>query len=180
MNTYEKTLSTNSIFKGKIINVELQDVLLPNGKTAKREIVRHCGGASVVPISEQGEIYLVRQFRKPYDEETLEIPAGKVDIGEKPLECAIRELKEETGLSSENIIHLTDMYPSPGFTDEIIHIYAATDVKVGNSKTDEDEFLSVEKYHITKIYEMIKSGKIKDSKTIVGVLFAEKILNGLF
>lgn len=177
MNTFEKTISTETLFKGKIVSLEIQEVELPNGKTANREIVRHCGGASVVPITENGEIYLVKQFRKPYDEETLEIPAGKVDVGEDPKKCAIRELKEETGLTSDEIIHLTDMYPSPGFTDEIIHIYAAINVQSGYSNTDDDEFLSVEKHHISKLFEMIKTGKIKDAKTIAGVLLAEKVLN---
>jgi ADP-ribose pyrophosphatase len=166
----EKTLTRKNIFNGKIIKLDVHEVLLENQKTAEREIITHQGGVGVIPITNAGEIVFVKQFRKPFECETLEIPAGKKEKSEEPLSCAERELKEETGITAGRITFLVDMYPSPGYTDEIVYIYKAEDLTYGDMSTDEDEFIEVYKYSIEEAVEMIKSGKIKDAKTIVAVM----------
>lgn len=178
MNYEEKILSTKNIYEGTVINLDLLEVELPNGKRAKRDIVRHPGGAFVVPINEKGEIYMVRQFRKPMEKISLEVPAGKLDPGEDPAVCAERELREETGLTASKITHLLSTHTSPGFCDELLHMYVATGLQEGDACTDEDEFLSVEKIHVEKLLEMVLEGEITDSKTIMGILFAERIIKG--
>jgi ADP-ribose pyrophosphatase len=168
-------------FKGNIINVETQYVTLPNGKEATRDVVLHPGAAAIVPISDDGEIYLVRQFRKPIDQMLLEIPAGKLDfIGEDPYTCALRELKEETGLTAKELKKVSSVFSCPGFCNEVLHIYIATGLSVGESCTDEDEFLSVIKYNINDLKKMIYEGSITDSKTIIGILAADRYLAGEF
>ncbi|OPX43640.1 ADP-ribose pyrophosphatase [Ruminiclostridium hungatei] len=171
----EKTLKTEDIYKGNIIKVQNLTVSLPNGKEATRDIVLHPGASVVVPVNENGEIYMVRQFRKPLDFTTLELPAGKLDApGEDPKICAERELMEETGLRAENIEHLISIHTTPGFCNEVIHMYMATGLTQGESCTDEDEFLDVDKIHVSKLVDMILEHKITDAKTIIGVLLAER------
>jgi len=177
----EKFIRRVHRFKGNIINVETQYVLLPNGKEATRDVVLHPGAAAIVPINEEGEIYLVKQFRKPIDQMLLEIPAGKLDfLGEDPNVCAVRELKEETGLTAKNMKHVSSVFSCPGFCNEVLHIYIATGINVGQSCTDEDEFLSVEKYHINDLKKMIYDGNIRDGKTIIGIFAADRYLAGEF
>lgn len=178
MNFNEKTIEIKKIYDGKIIKLEVQTVELCNKNTAEREIIRHKGGVGIIPITDDNEIIMVRQFRKPYDEEVLEIPAGKIDIDEVPEVCAARELKEETGLTANKISFMSVMYPSPGYTDEKIYIYKAEGLNEGDLSLDEDEFLEVEKYSLIQAVEMVKSGNIKDAKTIIAImlLFNEKIL----
>ncbi len=178
MNYEEKTVSEKHIYKGNIINVDNLTVTLPDGRQATRDIVRHPGASVVVPLNEKGEVYMVRQFRKPIDAVTLEIPAGKLDPGEDPLICAKRELKEETGLEAKEIKHLVSIHSTPGFSNEVLHMYSATGLSEGESCADEDEFISTEKYPVADLIEMILNGKITDAKTIVGVLLADKILSG--
>lgn len=174
----EKTVSKENVFDGNIIGVDVLKVSQPDGKEATREIVRHSGGAAVVPINEKGEVYLVRQYRKPVEAELLEIPAGKLDEGEESLECAKRELKEETGLEAKKIKHLIDLYCAPGYSSEKIYIYAATDLVEGEPCADEGEFITTEKIHINKLVEMVMNNEIPDAKTVVGILLAEKIVKG--
>ncbi|EPR13332.1 NUDIX domain-containing protein [Ruminiclostridium papyrosolvens] len=179
MDYNEKTLKTEDIYKGNIIKVQNLTVSLPNGKEATRDIVLHPGASVVVPINEKGELYMVKQFRKPLDMTTLELPAGKLDsAGEDPKLCAERELMEETGLRAGKIEHLISIHTTPGFCNEVIHMYAATELTQGDSCTDEDEFLDVEKIHISKLVDMILNHEITDAKTIIGVMMAEKILCG--
>ncbi len=178
MDYNEKTIAQQSIYKGKIIDVELLTVTLPDGKQATRDIVRHPGASAVVALNENGEMFMVRQFRKPLEAVSLEIPAGKLDRGEDPLDCARRELKEETGLSAESLIHVVSVHSTPGFSDEVLHIYAATHLSEGDSCADEDEFISSEKYTVQQLLYMILEGKITDAKSIIGVFIAEKIING--
>jgi ADP-ribose pyrophosphatase len=166
----EKTIEVNKIYDGKIIQLEVQTVKLCNEKIAKREIIRHKGGVGIIAITENKEIIMVRQFRKPYDEELLEIPAGKIDLGEAPEVCAVRELKEETGFTADKVSYLNVMYPSPGYTDEKIYIYKAEGLHEGELSLDEDEFLNVEKYTLNHALEMVKTGKIKDAKSIIAIL----------
>ena len=178
MDYNEKTIAQESIYKGKIIDVELLTVTLPDGKQATRDIVRHPGASAVVALNENGEMFMVRQFRKPLEAVSLEIPAGKLDRGEDPLDCARRELKEETGLSTESLVHVVSVHSTPGFSDEVLHIYAATYLSEGNSCADEDEFISSEKYTVQQLMDMILEGKITDAKSIIGVFIADKIING--
>lgn len=171
MNLKETAVEKEYVYKGKIINLRRDKALLPNGKTALREVIEHPGGVCVVPIGADGNITLVRQFRYPYSEEILEIPAGKRDkSGEDPLECGKRELKEETGMTAENYTFLGRLYPSPGYCGEVIWMYAATGLFKGEQCPDDDEFLNVESYSLEKAVEMILSGEITDSKTQAAIL----------
>jgi len=174
----EKTIDVQSIFDGKIIKVELQTVELNNHNKAFREIVRHRGGVAIIPINDSNEILLVRQYRKPYDEELLEVPAGKLEQGEKAETCAMRELKEETGCEAEKISFMTVMYPSPGYTDEKIYIFKAEGLKQGDLALDEDEFLDVEKYSLKEAVDMVKKGVIVDAKSVIAImLLASEIIS---
>lgn len=178
MEYFEKTLSEKHIYSGKIINVDSLEVLLPDGKKATRDIITHPGASVVVPISDSGEVYMVRQYRKPIEQETLEVPAGKLDPGEEPIECAKRELTEETGLTAKKVKHLVSVYSTPGFSNEILHIYAATELTEGEAHADEDEFISSERIPVNKLVDMVLKHEITDSKTIIGILLADKIVKG--
>ena len=176
MNYYEKTVSEKEIYRGNIIDVDLLTVTLPDGREATRDIVRHPGAAAVIPLNEKGEIYMVRQFRKPLDAVSLEIPAGKLDAGEDPVICAGRELKEETGLTAEKLTFLVSLHSTPGFSDEVIHLFAATGLKEGDSCADEDEFITTEKYSVAELIDMVLKGKITDAKSMIGILLADRII----
>lgn len=168
----EKFIKAEKIFDGKIIKVHRDTVLLPNGKETSREVVDHPGAVAVVPILDDGRIVLVRQYRYPIDCETLEIPAGKLDINESPDECVIRELREETGYDTQNIKKVTSIYTAPGFSNEVIHVYIARDMQLKEVCPDEDEFINVEIYDTDQIKAMINNGVINDGKTLVGLLLA--------
>lgn len=171
MNLTEKQLSSEYIYKGRIINFRRDTALLPNGETALREVVEHNGGVCVAALTDNGEVLFVCQFRYPYGEVITEIPAGKRDSAtEDPLECGKRELKEETGAEAERFIPLGRLYPSPGYCGEIIWMYAAIGLKFGKQNLDEDEFLNVVKIPLEKAVEMILSGEITDAKTQAAVL----------
>ncbi|NLZ24999.1 MAG: NUDIX hydrolase [Clostridiales bacterium] len=170
----EKTVKKNYVFKGKIINVRCDDAVLPNGKPCTREVVEHSGGASVLAVDKDDNCYLVKQFRYPYKEELLEIPAGKLNFGENPYDAALRELKEETGLIAKKLELLTTLYPSPGYTNEIIYIYLATDFAQDEVCFDEDEFLLTVKMPFKEAVEKIYTGEIKDAKTIAALLMRDK------
>ena len=173
MNLKERQLSYEYKFKGRIINLRQDKALLPNGNTATREVVEHPGGVCVAALTDSDELLFVKQFRYPYMEETLEIPAGKRDKqGEDPLECGKRELKEETGLSAKKITYLGEMYTTPALIDEIIHLYIAEDLSSGEQSLDEDEFINVEKMSLEAAVKKVLSGEIKDSKTQTIVLRA--------
>ncbi len=169
----EKTIDSKQIFKGRVLEFKLDTVELPDGSTASRELVCHPGGVAVVPVDNEGYVYLVRQYRKPYDEAVLEIPAGKRDLGEEPLVGAKRELAEETGLVAEEYIDLGKFYPTPGYTDEVIYLYLAKNLKQGEAHPDEDEYVEEEKIHIDTLVDMIMNNEIKDGKTIAAVLKAK-------
>ena len=177
MNLEEKKIDSNVIYKGRIINVYNDKVLLPNNNTSYREYVTHNGGSAIVPITEDNCVLLVEQYRYPYAEVVLEIPAGKLEGGENPRTCAIRELKEEVGGVSENIIDLGVVYPSPGYTNEHLYIFLATNVKVYDTHFDDDEFLMTKKLPISDAIDMIMNNKIYDAKTIIGILKAKNYLD---
>ena len=171
MNLEEKELSREYIYKGKIINMRRDTALLPDGREAFREVVEHPGGVAVAALTENDEILMVRQFRYPYGEVILEIPAGKrADKNEVPIECGRRELREETGAVAENFFSLGELYPTPGSVDEIIYIFGATNLTFGDTDPDDDEFLEVERIPLEKAVEMVLSGEIKDAKTGLAVL----------
>lgn len=177
MNLKEKTVAQKYIYKGKIINLRVDDAIIPNGEIRTREVVEHSGGVCVVPITDQGEIITVKQFRYPYMEIISEIPAGKRDSWqEEPLQTGIRELKEETGCTAEKFIFLGELYPSPGYVGEIIYMYAATGLKYGETDFDDDEFLQIEKTPIKVLVDDVLSGKIKDAKTQTAILKVNELM----
>ncbi len=171
MNLCEKQLEAEYIYKGKIIRLRRDIALLPNGTTAPREVVEHNGGVCVVPLTNDGKIIFVEQYRYPYSEIVLEIPAGKRDsLDEEPLKTGIRELKEETGATAQKMTFLGELYPTPGYCGEIIWMYAATGLTFGEQQPDEDEFLNVKAYTLEESVEKILSGEIKDAKTQAAIL----------
>lgn len=180
MNLEEKQISAEYKFKGKIINLRVDEALLPNGATATREVVEHNGGICVVPLTEKGEILMVEQYRYPYSEVVLEIPAGKRDGNEEPLEGGKRELKEETGAIAENYTFLGELYPTPGYCGEIIYMYLATGLSYGETNPDEDEFLNIKRIPLEEAVEMIMNGEIKDAKTQTAILKTERLIKNDF
>lgn len=170
MKLFEKTLTSETKFEGRIIKVLRDTVELENGKTSAREVVCHNGGVCVAALTEQNEVLLVRQFRYPYKEVLLELPAGKLEKGEDPFEAVKREQMEETGTTGENYISLGNLYPSPGYCSEIIRIWACRVAQKGEMHLDEDEFLEVERIPLDKAVEMVLNNEIPDSKTQVGIL----------
>ena len=174
----ERTVSTENIFKGRIIDVKLHKVMMPNGETAEREIVGHPGGVGIVALTNDGKMILVRQFRKPLEKAIYEIPAGKLDPNEEIEICGRRELLEETGATAENFEYLGYMYPSPGFTDEVTHIYLATGLSFGDANPDEDEFLDIEFFELDKVKKMIMNNEISDGKTVMGFFKAMERMKG--
>ena len=177
MNLEEKRLSTQTLYDGSIVKLEVDEAELPNGNTAMREVVRHPGGVGVVPIDSEGFVYLVKQYRYPFSKITTEIPAGKLDEkGEEPESAGRRELMEETGLRAEKFSFLGSIYASPGFCDEEIYLYLAEGLAQGESDPDEDEFVDVERIHIEDFIAQITEGNIHDGKTVAGVLLAKNKL----
>lgn len=171
MNLTEKTKSQEYMFKGKIINLRRDIAILPDGTEAGREVVEHNGGVCVLPLTDENEVIFVRQFRYPYMQELLEIPAGKRDSkDEDPLSCGKRELKEETGATSDNFVFLGELYPSPGYVNEVIYMYYADGLEYGECDPDDDEFLDLIKIPFDKAVEMVVSGEIKDAKTQAAIL----------
>lgn len=177
MKLIETMIEGETIYDGKILRLERDKVILENGNTAYREVVRHNGGACIVPVTKDNEILFVKQYRYPFSKVIIELPAGKLELNEQPEVCAKRELREETGAIGE-VEYLTEIYPTPGYSSEIIYIYAAFNVEIGNLSLDEDEFIDVVKVDIDSALEMIKSGEIKDAKTIVGILLVADRIKG--
>ena len=172
----EKTLSSKDIFNGRILHVIHDEVELEDGTTSLREVVRHPGGVCVAAIDENDCLLFVRQFRYPYGEVVLELPAGKLEKGSTPLENGKRELLEETGAVGYSYISLGQVYPSPGYTDEIIHLYACRVRSVGEARPDEGEFLNVERIPVLKAAEMVLNNRVFDAKTQIAVLKAAALL----
>ena len=173
---YEKELEREYKFKGRILNLRVDTVAMPDGKTALREVVEHSGGVAVIAVDENNMVYFVRQYRRPMDKDLLELPAGKLEKGEDHRIGAIRELKEETGLTAKNLTYLAATAASPGYTSEIIHLYLATDLTRGEATPDEGEFLNVETYSLDKAAQMVLKGEIIDGKTINAIFMAKEIL----
>ena len=174
-NLVEKKISSEPVFDGVLLHVRKDIVELPNGHTATREWIEHPGASAVIPLLPDNQIILVRQFRYPVNSVTLEVPAGKLDIpGEDPVECARRELSEETGYTAGKLWKLTTIATTVGFSNEYIHLYAAADLTPGKIHPDSDEFINVVKVPLTAALQMVETGKIFDAKSAVSILLLAK------
>lgn len=178
MELYEKTLEQISKFEGRVIHVHVDTVELPNGCTSTREIVNHPGGVGILALDEDNNVLVVRQFRYAFGRTLLEIPAGKLERGEDPYQAAMRELREETGAICDKLTSLGELYPTPGYCDEIIRLYLARDLCWGEMHLDEDEFLTVGRVPFQELVDQILAGEIRDAKTCAAILKA-KLLLGL-
>ncbi|BBE30361.1 ADP-ribose pyrophosphatase [Tepiditoga spiralis] len=178
MKLIEKELTEEKIFKGRLLDVRKYTVELPDGKHTTRELVVHPGAVAILPIEDEN-VYLVEQHRFPIRKNLIEIPAGKFDTpNEDPLECGKRELEEEIGKKADEWIYLGYIYTTPGFSNEIIHLYMAKNLKDGTMNTDDDEFINVKKLKINEFEEQIKDGTITDAKTITAYTRA-KLMGGI-
>jgi ADP-ribose pyrophosphatase len=174
-------LASRKVYKGKVISVDLDSVRFPNGETGELEMVRHPGASAVVPFldpveSEDPRVVLIRQYRYAAAGFVFEIPAGRLDRDESPETCAHRELREETGYSAGELIHLTTFYTTPGFTDERIHVFAATGLDAGEAQKESDEILDLAVMPLSEAVAMIRDGRLVDGKSMVGLLFARFFL----
>lgn len=167
-----KKISSKTIFRGQIINLRLDEVELPDGRLAGREIVEHPGAAAIVPIDFEGRVHLVRQYRDAVAQELLEIPAGKLKPGEEPVAGARRELEEELGVVAGKWTHLSTFYSTPGFSDEIMHVFLAEDIKSGDPDVEREEFMEFETRLLDTADEWL--GELKDAKSVAGVLLARR------
>ena len=175
----ERPLTEDVAWTGRIFNVDRLRVELPDGRVAIRDVVRHPGAVAIVALTDDGRIYLVRQYRTALARVTVELPAGKLAPGEDPLECASRELLEETGMSAEKIAFLTTIATSDGFTDELIHIYMATGLTFTCSDPDADEFINVDLVPLEELVDAVLDGRIEDAKTVVGALICDSVMHRL-
>ena len=170
LDLFERTDNVQGIFNGRVITVHHDDVTLCNGMQAKRECVDHPGGVAVIALTDDDEVLLVRQFRYPYKEVIYEIPAGKLEKGEDPFEAGKREFKEECGAVADEYFSLGELYPTPGYTNEIIRLYGAEQLHFEEQNLDDDEFLQICKMKFDELIERIMSGEIKDAKTVAAAL----------
>lgn len=175
----EKCLEKRAIYLGKAVNFYSDLILLPNRKKALREYLDHPGAAAVLPLLDRDTVLLVRQYRYPVREITYEIPAGKLDPGESPLKCLRRELREETGYTAGKVRYLLSYWPTPAFSNELLHIYWAENLLPGKHSPDEDEYIEAARVPIQKAVEWVFRGKIKDSKTTIALLAYYYIKKGL-
>jgi ADP-ribose pyrophosphatase len=176
MKLEEKTLKSITCYHGIIVNTRLDQAQLPDGSLALREVVEHPGGVAVLPLEADGTVWCVRQFRYPYKEVIYEIPAGKVEPGEDPFETGKREFKGECGAVAQEYFSLGEIYPSPGYTNEIIRLFGARGITFENQELDEDEFLEVHKMKLPVLIDRIMSGDIKDAKTVAAALKLQEYL----
>jgi ADP-ribose pyrophosphatase len=176
-------VESRRVYTGKIISVDVDTVRFPDGSTGELEMIRHPGASAIVPFlsdprGEDPQVLMIRQYRYAADGYLYEIPAGRLDQGENPRDCAVRELKEETGCTAEHFDHLLTMYTTPGFTDEKIHLFMATGLVAGETKHEVDEFLDLHPMRLSRALEMVEAGEIQDAKTIIGLLFAAGFRSG--
>lgn len=173
----ETRIASEQKFSGQLIDLYLDQVELPNGQTSSREWIDHPGAVCIIPVMPDKKICLIRQFRYGPGEEFIEIPAGKLDSGEAPLDCAYRELEEETGYRANKLTFLTNIHPAIGFSNEKMWMYLAEDLEKYENKLDQDEFLELLPTPLEKALDLIWSGKITDVKTIIGLLWAKRLLS---
>ncbi len=176
MDFTEKTIGTEPIFDGRVIRVRRDTVVLPNGREAKRELIAHPGGVGVIAVNHKREVLMVEQYRIAFKTVLLEVPAGKLEYGEDPLACGMRELSEETGYEAGKIQPLGEYYPTPGYCEEKITLYLATQLRQGKQHLDQDEFLDVKTMPLDTLYEMVMRNEIHDAKTAIAVLKTKAIL----
>ena len=170
----EKTLKSEKIYKGAIINLR-RDKVTVQGGTSYREIIEHKGGAVIAALTEDNKLVMVRQYRKPADKVMLEVPAGKIDPGEKPLDAAVRELKEETGYTAAKVEFLTQFYPSVGYSEEVLYLYLCTGLTPGETNFDENEAIDIEEVELDRLFKMAMSGEIDDAKTLIAILMVKAL-----
>jgi ADP-ribose pyrophosphatase len=173
----EPTIESKDIYQGRIVNLRVDTVQLPSGRTTTREIVEHEDAVCVVPIDEDNNVLMVRQYRKAAQLNLLEVPAGGVEAGESPEETVLRELQEEVGVTSGSLRRLSGFWVSPGWATEFMHAYLATDLSPASLPADDDEYISVERVPLDSIPGLIDSGEIQDSKSIASLLLALRVLD---
>lgn len=176
-------VSSRRVYTGRIINLDVDQVRFPDGSVGELEMIRHPGASAVVPFlsdpaGSDPQLLLIRQYRYAAEGWLYEIPAGRLDPGETPEECARRELKEETGCSAERVRHLYTLYTTPGFTDEKIHIFLADGIASGTARPEFDEHLEVETVPLSQALELIRTGELKDAKSAIGILYAAGFVAG--
>ncbi|MDA0263784.1 MAG: NUDIX hydrolase [Chloroflexi bacterium] len=172
----ETTLGSERIYEGRIINVRVDTVQMPNGNSATREVVEHSHAVCIVPVDEDGNVLLVRQFRTPIGSPLLEVPAGGVEDGEVSEEAVLRELQEEIGYTADKLVHLSSFWVAPGWATEFMHAYLATGLRVSRLDGDEDENIQVVRLPFDEAVAMFKTGEICDGKTISSLLMAQPLL----
>jgi len=170
----EKTLETQRIYEGAIINLRRDKVTVENG-TSYREIIEHNGGAVLAAVTDEGKMVMVRQYRKPAERVMLEVPAGKIDAGETPLETARRDLKEQTGYPPTTVEYMTEFYPSVGYSEEVLYLYLCTGLTAGETCPDENEALDILEMDIDELYQMVMKAEIRDAKTIVAIMMVRSL-----
>ncbi|MFA4016333.1 MAG: hypothetical protein RUDDFDWM_001436 [Candidatus Fervidibacterota bacterium] len=166
----ERTIESKRVYEGRVVNLRVDTVMLPDGRISTREIVEHRGAVAIVPMLSENKVILIKQFRKPANEDLLEIPAGTLAEGETPIECAKRELVEEIGYSAGKFEELFSIYLAPGYSTEKLHVFLASELKPEERKLDEEEFIEVVEMTLDEAISQIEAGAIKDAKTICGLL----------
>lgn len=173
----EKTISTEKIYNGKVLSLQVDNVTLPNGETGKRELIKHPGAVAIIPITKDNKIVFVEQYRKPLEKSLVEIPAGKLEDGEDPETTAVRELEEETGYTTNKLKLVTSFYTSPGFADEIMYVYVTEELEPLTTEVagDEDEFVELMELTLDEAQQFVTEQRIHDAKTNYAVLYLETI-----
>ena len=176
-------VKSSRVYTGKIVSLDVDSVRFPDGSVGELEMIRHSGASAIVPFlsdpqGEDPQVLMIRQYRYAADGYLYEIPAGRLDKGESPRDCAARELKEETGCTAEHFDRLLTIYTTPGFTDEKIHLFMATGLVAGETKHEVDEFLDLHPMRLSRALEMVEAGEIQDAKTVIGLLFAAGFRSG--
>lgn len=174
----EKTMKSDKVYEGKILNLKVDTVELPDKGYSKREIVEHSGGVAIIVITDDNSLVLVKQYRKAVEDFVLEIPAGKLEVNEEPRETAIRELREETSLEAKKLTYLTEFYTSPGYSSESIHLFLAEDLIEVEARPEAGEFIEKVILPLDELKKMMDRGKIMDSKTMIGIYMAKEYLDG--
>ena len=172
----EEMSASEKVFSGRLLQVFRDSVILPNGKETTREYIRHPGASVVIPYLGNRRLLLVRQYRYPVSKALLELPAGKIDAGEDPRETISRELEEETGYRARSIRYLNCFHPCVGYSNELLYLYWASDLAKGNLSPDADEIIENVALSMNEVIEMVFSGMISDAKSIIGILWADRVL----
>lgn len=173
----EKTMRTDKIYEGKVLNLKIDTVELPDKKYSKREIIEHPGSVAIIAITDDNCLVLVKQYRKAAESFLYEIPAGRLEVNEEPKETAIRELREETSLEAGKLDYISEFYTSPGYCNEKVHLFLARDIYPVEADPEPDEFIEKTKIKIDDLIDMVNKGEIVDSKTIIGIYYAKNYLN---